>query len=117
MSLEKLQEPKQKKQVSEKVMDNLKKAQARKRELDAERKLMSSARKEELRKEKQIKNLEKKYEKLTGTNLKKKEESDDDVVVTQEPPPRPPSPPPVTERPRKIKEKPIPVQRHSIQFC
>ena len=58
-----LEKPK-KKQVSAKVMENLRKAQARKKELDEEKKKMSSEKKKQLAKERQITRLAKKLDTL-----------------------------------------------------
>lgn len=100
-----------KKQVSEKVMENLRKAQARKKELDAERKLMSSAKKAEVKKVKTIEKLKKKLVDLTGSGYQS-ESDEEPVVIHKKEPEKVPEPPPKIEtKPKQVREKPVPVQK------
>ena len=99
-----------KKQVSEKVMENLRKAQARKKELDEQRKLMSSAKKAEVKKVKTIEKLKKKLVDLTGSGYLSESDEEPEVIHKKEPE-KVSEPPKIETRPKKVMEKPVPVPK------
>ena len=100
-----------KKQVSEKVMENLRKAQARKKELDEQRKLMSSAKKAEVKKVKTIEKLKKKLVDLTGSGYQSDPSDPEPEVIHKKEPEKVPEPPKIETRPKKVMEKPVPVPK------
>ena len=126
---------KPKKQVSAAVLENLKKAQARKKELDEEKKKMSSEKKKQLAKERQITRLAKKLDTLkdslpptiieapkapkkakpppppssseSSDSSSSDSDSDVEVVVLRKRPPQ-------AKIPKVKKEKPLPVAEKHI---
>lgn len=100
-----------KKQVSEKVMENLRKAQARKKELDEQRKLMSSAKKAEDKKVKTIEKLKQKLVSLTTSGYQTDPSDSEPEVVHKKEPVKMEEPKEVETRPKQVREKPVRVPR------
>lgn len=109
---------KTKRAVSEKVMENLKKAQARKRELDEERKKQSSEKRELDKRRRKVDNLKKQLVLLTAEDYSSEDEPPAEVKVVTRAPPKVEVAQASQKAAPKIVEKPVPkpAERLSMLF-
>ena len=113
-----LEKPK-KKQVSAKVMENLRKAQARKKELDEEKKKMSSEKKKQLAKERQITRLAKKLDTLKDSlppTIIERSSSSSQNKIEAPKAPKKAKPPPLLPHP-KVAKVAIVTAMLKLLFC
>jgi hypothetical protein len=96
------QTPDKKRQMSEKVLENLKKGREIKKAKDEERRNAKHAEKEKTK-------IEKLKQKLVSMTLKE-EPFEDDEELPSPPVKKPKAPPPPAPKPRPVREKPAPRQ-------
>ena len=125
--------PAQKKQVSEKVMQNLAKANARRKELHEQKKATAQAEKEQNKKLKRVARLKQQLVQLVGEEADEPQENSEPeveqemapsepvVVVKKTKPPPEPREQTATATPKQVKErappKPSAPPQPKIQYC
>ena len=92
--------------VSEKVMENLRKAQAKKAELDAQRKKEKAEKQQADKRRRKVDSLKKQLVALTAEEYTSEDEPE--VKIVKAPPPKEPPPQASQKHAPKIKEKPVP---------
>ena len=100
--------------VSEKVMENLRKAQAKKAELDAQRKKEKAEKQQADKRKRKVDSLKKQLVALTAEEYTSEEEisprspREPEVKIVKAPPPKEPPPQAPQKHAPKVKEKQVP---------